>query len=319
MRVLRDIRSDSATVVDHPPGAAASIALVPFSAMLLLCWFGSPTWPGGRWLVTGALGALIMGVARLALPRKRVLHVNPGSELVWETCIDGEDPYRVLLVNGGQRTVLLEHDDPAVVLASARRVTAETGAPLVGPPWLAARASTSHSAPLPVVSPVSVVGLSSSGQLRTAHATLGGAAFVLVVFLISVKAEAGLSLLSVTLPLASVVITALIGAGLSSLRVRATLEPGGLHAERVVFGWQANLLRVPAEAILSVQAVGHAPHPERHVLVDTIDGPRSFPLAGEAAQQLAEQAQPSRPTLQPESARRTQNRPARDPIAETSP
>jgi hypothetical protein len=306
-------------MVDHPPGAAASIALVPLSVMLLLCWLGAPTWPGGRLLVTGTLGALIVLVARLALPRKRVLRVAPDSELSWETCIDGDDPYRVVLVQGGRRVVVLEHDDPAVVLADARRVSAETGSHLVGPAWLTARGGVNDSAANHTVSPVSVVGLSSSGQLRTATATLGGSAFVLLVFLVSVKAEAGVSLLSAALPLASVAITALIGAGLSSLRVRATRGPDGIEVQRVVFGWQLSLLNVPAEQILSVQAVGHAPHPERHVLVDTVDGPRSFALAGEAARQLARQAQPNRPALHSESARKTPNRPARDPVAETSP
>jgi hypothetical protein len=270
-------------------------------------------------LVTGALGALIVLVARLALPRKRVLRVSAESELVWETCVDGDDPYRVLVMQGGRRMLLLEHDDPAVVLASARRVMAETGARLVGPAWLMPRTSLSNGAPLSSMAPVSVIGLSSSGQLRTSAATLGGALFVLLVFLASVKAEAGVSLLSAALPLASVAITALIGAGLSSLRVRATRGPQGIQAERVVFGWQASLLNVPADAILSVQAVGHAPHPERHVLVDTIDGPRAFALAGEAARQLTEQPEPGRPSPQAEPARRTPARPARDAVAETSP
>ena len=321
MRVLRDIRSDLVTVVDHPPGAAASIALVPFSAMLLLCWLGSPTWPAGRLLVTGALGALIVLVARLALPRKRTLRVTADSELSWEPCIDGDDPYRVVLVQGEERVLLLEHDSPAVVLGSARRVSAETGARLVGPAWLVPRGAVSNGngAPAVPVAPVSVVGLSSSGQLRTASATLGASLFVLLVFAVSVKAEAGVSLLSAALPLASVLITALIGAYLSSLRVRATRGPGGIQVERVVLGRHANLLDIPAESILSVHAVGHAPHPERHVLVDTLDGPCAFALAGEAARQLAEQVQPIRSAQLSESARRTSTRPARDPVAETSP
>jgi hypothetical protein len=285
--------------------------------MLLLCRLGSPTWSGGRALVTGVLGALIALVAWLALPRKQALRVSGESELIWETCTDGDDPYRVLLAQGGRRLPLLEHDDPAVVLASARRVAAETGARLVGPAWLFPQASASPNAASPPVSPVSVVGLSSSGQRRTATACLGGAAFVLLVFLVSVKAEAGVSLLSAALPLASVLVTALIGAYLSSLRVRATRGLDGIHAERVVFGLTKPLLHVPPDAILSVQAIGHAPHPERHVLVDTVHGPRAFALAGEAARQLAEQAQPGR-ALQAESTRRTQNLPARDPVAETS-
>lgn len=317
MRVLRDIRSDRVTVVDHPPGAAASIALVPFSAMLLLCWLGSPTWSGGRLLVTGVLGALILLVARLALPRTRALRVTAESELVWETGIDGDDPYRVLLTEGDRSVPLLEHDDPAVVLASARRIQAETGARLVGPAWLSPRPA-STGATVPAVSPVSVVGLNSSGQLRTATACLCGAAFVLIVFLVSVKAESGVSLLSAVLPLASVLSVASIGATLSSLRVRATRGPEGIRAERVVFGVSKQLLHVPVEAILSVAAVGHTPHPVRHVLVDTADGPRAFPLAGEAARRLAALAGPER-SLPAELARRTQNHPARDPVAETSP
>lgn len=317
MRVLRDIRSDRVTVVDHPPGAAASIALVPFSAMLLLCWLGSPTWSGGRLLVTAVLGALILVVARLALPRRRVLRVSAECELFWETGVDGDDPYRVLLRQGERAVPLLQHDNPAVVLSDARRVQAETGARLVGPAWLSPGPASS-GAISPPVSPISVMGLSSSGQLRTATACLGGAAFVLVVFLVSVKAEPGVSLLSATLPLASVLVTALIGAYLSSLRVRATRGPEGIRAESVVFGRSKLLLHLPASAILGIEAVGHAPHPVRHVLVETADGPRAFPLAGEAATELAAQAVPSR-ALPAESARRTQNRPARDPVAETSP
>jgi hypothetical protein len=247
------------------------------------------------------------------------VRVKADDELSWEPCIDGDDPYRVVLVQGAERVLLLEHDSPAVVLESARRVSAETGARLVGPDWLAPRTSVSGGMPASPRAALSVVGLSSSGQLRTAIATLGGSVFVLLVFLVSVKAEAGVSLLSAALPLASVFLPALIGAYLSSLRVRATRGPDGIQAERVIFGRPVKLLSVPADTILSVHAVGHAPHPERHVLIDTLSGPRAFALAGEAARELAQPAESIRPAVLSESARKASTRPARDPVAETSP
>ena len=315
MRVLRDIRSDSVTVREHQPGAAACVALVPFSVMLLLCWWGAPSWPAGRLVVTAALGAVIAGVVWLALPRKRSFRVTADSELHWEPRIDGDDAYCVTLVQGERRTPLLEHHDPAVVLASARRIATKMGVRLVGPSWLEPGNPTSAGSP----SSVSVVGFSSCGQMRTAVSTLGAAGFVLVVFLVSVKAEAGLSWLSAALPLASVLLTAAIGAYLSSLRVRATRGPEGIHVERVIFGRATPLLSVPAETIVAVHAVGHSPHPARHVLIDTLEGPLAFALAGEAARRLAEPAQPARPAPLPEPSRRSPNRPTRDPVAETSP
>lgn len=316
MRVLRDIRSDFVTVREHPPGAAACIALVPFSAMLLLCWWGAPSWPAGRLVVTAALGAVIAGVVGLALPRKRSFRVTADSELRWEPRIDGDDAYCVALMQGERRVPLLEHHDPAVVLANARRIATEIGARLVGPSWLApGNPTNAGSSP----SSVSVVGFSSCGQMRTAVSTLGAAGFVLVVFLVSVKAEAGLSWLSATLPLASVLVTAAIGAYLSSLRVRATRGPEGIQVERVVFGRATPVLSVPAEALVAVHAVGHSPHPARHVLIETLEGPLAFALAGEAARRFAEPAQPARPAPLPEPSRRSPNRPTRDPVAETSP
>lgn len=318
MRTLRDIRSESVTLVDHPPGAAASIALVPFSAMLMLCWFGSPVWSGGRWLVTAALGGVIAVVARLAWPRQRVLRVTPEHQLVLEEGVESEDPYRVLLAHGSERSLLLEHDDPARILKDARSIGQQTSATLVGPDWFSSPTDQASPRWQPPSTSVSVVGMSSSGQARAAWATLGGALFTLVVFLVSVKAESGVSLLSAVLPLISVAATALIGVGLWAARVHATLGPEGLQAHELVFGRQIILLDLPAEAILNVHAVGHEPYPERHVLIDTRSGPRAFLLAGDGARTLAARVDPTR-AHQSELLRRNPSRTARDPIAETSP
>jgi hypothetical protein len=318
VRILRDIRSESVTLVDHPPGAAASIALVPFSAMLMLCWFGSPVWSGGRWLVTAALGGVIAVVARLAWPRRRTLRVTPEHQLVLDEGVESEDPYRVLLAHGSERALLLEHDDPAQVLKDARSIARQTSAALVGPEWFSAASQQAGSKWQPPSTAVSVVGMSSSGQARAAWATLGGALFTLVVFLVSVKAESGVSLLSAALPLLSVAATALIGAGLATARVHATLGPRGLRVQEVVFGRQARLLDLPAETILGVHAVGHEPYPERHLLIDTQGGLRAFLLAGDAARILSERVDLPR-AHQTELLRRNPSRTARDPIAETSP
>jgi hypothetical protein len=205
----------------------------------------------------------------------------------------------------GEKTPLLEQDDPAFVLSSVRRIAAETGASLLGPPWLLPRSDSVPASSRTRLAPISVVGLASSGQLRTAAATLGASLFVMVVFLFSVKNEPAVSLLSVVLPLATVAVTALIGAGLWSLRIRASIGSAGILAERVLFGRPLRLLSLPAETILGVYAIGHAPHPERHLLVDTNEGPRAVALAGEAARRLAEQAGAGRLTAHAEPGRRS--------------
>jgi hypothetical protein len=246
------------------------------------------------------------------------VRITPEHELVLEAGVESEDSYRVLLARGSERALLLEHDDPAQILKDARSIARQTSATLVGPAWFSAAnepASANWQAPS---TPVSIIGMSSSGQTRTAWATLGGALFTLAVFLVSVKAESGVSLLSAVLPLLSVAITAVIGVSLSAARVHVTLGPEGLRAREVVFGREASLLELPADTILSVHAVGHEAYPERHVLVDTRSGPRAFLLAGEGARRLAERADSVR-APQAEPLRRNPSRTARDPIAETSP
>ncbi|MGC4088592.1 MAG: hypothetical protein QM756_11985 [Polyangiaceae bacterium] len=103
----------------------------------------------------------------------------------------------------------------------------------------------------------------------------------------SIRAESELSLLSAILPVLAVALAVGLGLFLRQLRVRVHSGPHGLRAEQATFGAPRPLLTVPLEALGAVHAVGHPNHPERHLLVETQDGPVSLACADAAARQVA--------------------------------
>lgn len=286
MRRLRHIRSDGAVVIEQRSVAAlCALSLLPASGIAATAWVWVPSWAGGRALVTVCFLVVLGVLGALAWTRKRTLHVAPGTALTWETALESDDPYSVALHRSGTRELLLEGDDPAQVLADARRIARETGAVLRGPEWVAARAARRDPGPRAALS---IEGLIWPSQLRASRTTVLGALFVLVLSAGSIRAESEVSLLSAALPGVSVVAALLIGTFLAKLRVVVEAGPEGLRAERRGLGAPQKLLSLPLESIIDVHAVGHPSHPERHLLIETVDGPVSLTCAGTLARRVAQ-------------------------------
>ena len=286
MRRLRHIRSDGTVVIEHRSVASLCVlSLLPATAIASLAWFWQPTWSGGRALVSACLGLVAATLMLLATWRKRTLRVERGSAITWESGIESDVPYGVALHHHGERRLLLENDDPARVVADARRIARETGAVLLGPDWLLEQSggprdprglSTQHEE-----------GLLWPTQLRTSRTTVLAGLFVLVLSAGSIRAESEISWLSAALPGLSVALALLIGFMLAKLRVHVDSGPDGLHAERRGVGAPRALLKLPLSEVLEVHAIGHASHPERHLLIETVHGPVSLSCAEAPARRIA--------------------------------
>ncbi len=274
MRKLARIHPNgSATLIRQSSAAAAFLAAVPLTTIGALAWVYAPTSPWGRPVVAlGLLGVLTVLTA-LARPRKATVSFPPNAVLRWEEPLERDDPYRVVLAERMTSLVLLEHDDPAVVLADARRVAEATGVRFQAPDWAG-----------PAAHPEELTARVISGSLwpaqkRAARAAQGGAIFILVVFLWSIRAESEVSLLSALLPLASVALALVVGAVLLSLRVRVDVGPHGLRMAKVLFGRSRVVLDIPAAKLLALHTVTHPRFAPRHLLVETSDGPVALGVA----------------------------------------
>lgn len=295
MRSLRAIRSESIDISVLPDAVAASLSALPFSPMLALAWFYTPGSGYGRALVTLTLGGAIIALCSLAVSRRRRFRLTPASELRWVSGVDGDDPYRAALRTGASEALVLEHNDPALLLTEARRIVSSSGIRAVFPQELEPLLAPRDGAPIPVTlrSEARIAGPMFVAQSRAAHAAVGAALFVSIVFLISARAESGLSPLSLALPLISIALVAFIGTALASLELNVTLGPSGLRAERCVLGVRQTLCEIPADSILAVHAVGHPGYPARHALFELREGLLALRVAGDAAHRLAAHVQTS--------------------------
>lgn len=285
MRILREVRSDRVVVTERLPTVAASLAAVPFAVMLGVAWVGTPTWAGGRPLVTLTLGAVVLFLASLALRRDRATVVPRGAELRWGDGVETDDPFRVTLIDGGQQRLLLSHRDPAMLLEQARKVADATGARLVLPAELAdlAVARAQERKAIVPAGTLHIAGTAWNAQQRAAQATLSAGVFVFIVFLVSARAESGLSTLSVGLPLVSIAFALIVGAALVSRRLHVSFDPQRVTATRVLWGFRRTMFDAPSERVLSLRTVGHRRFLSTHLLIETTDGLRALRLAAEAA------------------------------------
>ncbi|HET9932576.1 MAG TPA: hypothetical protein VFQ35_17860 [Polyangiaceae bacterium] len=273
-------------MIEHRSVAAlCTLAAVPATLIAATAWIWQPSWALGRALVTACLAALFAALWVLAAGRRRTIRVERGSTLTWETGIESDDPYGVALHQNGVRELVIENNDPARVLADARRLARETGAVLLGPEWIAGRRTAPRD---PSSFPaISAEGLVWPAQLRASRTSVLAGLFVLVLSAGSIRAESEVSLLSAALPGFSVVLALLIGALLAKLRVVVEASPAGLRAERRGVGAPRTLLNLPLESVLDVNAVGHPSHPETHLLIETVDGPVALTCAEETARGVA--------------------------------
>lgn len=286
MRRLRHIRSDGTLVIEHQSVAAlCALSLAPAGVIASCSLWWEPTSQAGRALVIGTFLILASGLLTLAWRRRRTVRIGRGSTLTWETGIECDDPYAVALHQNGERALLLESDDPARVLADARRIARETGAVLLGPDWVVQRSTVPREST--AGSTLHEDGLVWPAQLRASRTSVLAGLFVLVLSVGSIRAESEVSLLSAALPGLSVALAITIGALLAKMRVSVEAGPDGLRAERRGMVSRRELLSVATADVLDVQAVGHASHPERHLLIETVKGPVAVACADGAALRVA--------------------------------
>lgn len=264
-----------------------------------------------------ALGAVAVGLTLLAWPRERNLRVALDSGV-----IDADDRsvptrrargvvlssggstleaapfarYRVeLVLDGGDRLLLLEDSDPARVLADLRRTLAHWSLPVTSgwglapgaEPWRA-RAANVAGAP---ATPVAERARPAESELGGGICVLGGAVVVGTAMALMHgtriargEPSAVLSYVLSGLLLGFIVV---LGAFLVSDRVTARLEASGLVIERRALGISWSRRAVPAERLSAVYAVGLVPGEPRHLLIETADELFSVAFVGDGATRLA--------------------------------
>jgi hypothetical protein len=247
-------------------------------------------------ITTVLLGSFVVWLVYRGSRRKTLVKLPPEAVLAWEEGIEDQDSYRVCVRAGASKSILFDHDDPARVIGDLRRVCVETGRRCEGPEWL--RVGMNASAPGSrriVLITGSDEGPRWLAQRDAAWAVVAGGVFVLLIFLGSVRWEARITWLGALLPLASVALALCIGAALFSLRIRVSANEEGIRVERVVFGRSRQLLEISRRDLLSARAVGHTGYPPRHLLFETVQGPRAIAIAGATAALAAERvrAEPS--------------------------
>ena len=232
-------------------------------------------------VLSGAAGALMLH----ARVRLRSVNVSSGSVLVWQAGVCGDDTFSVAL-SAADGKVLLEHEDPAVVLSDARRLVQELGCQLVGAPELVLDTSPTFTPPN---RGFSIVAPAWQNQHRAAQALLLCALFVAAVVVLGILPEPiTTAWLSRALPLIGMTLLAGGSAWLLSLRTHVSFTTQGISGGTVVWGRRFASWQIPLEELLSVKAFGHPGHAIRRVVFETRSGPRSVLLAGSGALRVVE-------------------------------
>ncbi|HET9953397.1 MAG TPA: hypothetical protein VFQ61_02775 [Polyangiaceae bacterium] len=264
----------------------------PLCALLFLVWLGEHPPPAGRFVASAGLSAVVLLFIMTTTGRTFRIRVTPGSRLVWEEGLDAEDDYRVFVHTAEQRRLLLEHPDPARVLADLQRFQNEFGLPLDGPSWLPKSPNPAERQPRAL--PGEEVGQYWPYQTRAAYAVLGSALFILAVFGFSVRAEQELSPLSLVLPLATSATTALVGWFLLGLQmsVRVSAERLAFFTHAWGISWQS--AEFAMQDLRAVRAVGHAGFAPQHLLIETQHGSRALRLSEELLDRVLKRLEPLR-------------------------
>jgi hypothetical protein len=284
VRTLRDIHSGTVTILQRPGARVAQLAAIPFA--LLGCYIAAHGSTGNPrpWLSAGLLGLTSLALAIGGRGRRRRLVLRRGGTLVWQAGPCADDPYRVVsLLDGGQRVLVLEHADPAIVLSGARRLAQDLGARLVGHEGFAApeAAASPPRQGFGVVSPIWL------RQGRVAQAMLAASLLIACVFVMALLPRPNASWISRALPCASLLVVGVAGVWLLSLRVHVTLTNRGLAVAKRGFNWTFARSETPLTHVLAVRALGHAGHPARHLIIETPMGPRSILMSDRSAQRVA--------------------------------
>ncbi len=275
-------------------GARAAFAALLAATALVL---GARARPRDRYVrITLDAGVIDDGARSLPLAAARTWVLSSGGSTLEAAAFAR---YRAeLLIEGGDRVVLIESPDPSVVIRELRRALAYLPLPVTpgwglragSEPWRARR----HRKSEPTDAAVSERGRPLEGELGTAICVIGGAVVVGTALALMHGARIGrgepTALLSYAL--SASLFGFILGVGLFMLtdRVSATLGPRELVVERRALGIRWRRVVVPSERLYGVHAVGLVPNEARHLLIDAADGLEAIALVGEAAARFAARA-----------------------------
>jgi hypothetical protein len=300
--------------VERPSTVASSLLFAPLiAAATLLPLLASPTTNHGR-VVTLLLGGgwLVYAAVSGLRPTRLDIPVSSSAVLVLKQSRDGLDSsYRVVVEDGARSELVLDHEDPARALRDLRRIAGELQLE-VRPGWgLAAEDIALAEQLTPArLEPVDVRGRRWQAQDRAALAAFAGSLFIVGITLFTYsRVSAPVSTLGHVLP---IVFALLIGAAsllLWTLRMRVRVTEQGLRLDTVLFHWSLEEGQILAQDILGARAVAAGAHGPQHVLVQTTSGPRSIPLAGPGATEVARAI--TRAAPEPKDPRLEWARPAR--------
>jgi hypothetical protein len=268
-----------------------------------------------------ALAALAALVGRGSAGRRQRVIIRPGQD---ELCANGRRyalatarsfvlatsggaddsapriSYRVELelADPGSSLTLLEHADPAVVITDLRRLLTQVPLPVRAgwalptdvQPWREREQTEREAAPFAAIE-LRAAPLPS--QRRAAVTVLGGAVFTLVamgvMFATRLRRGDSVAALSWSLAIATVAVLLVIGTYVATEQVVVRRAADGvLRVERRVLGRRRGGWEVAGAKLLSAYAVGPSRSDLRHVLVETTEGVRSIPCAGEVAERIAQ-------------------------------
>lgn len=200
-----------------------------------------------------------------------------------------------LVLDGGDRLVVLEDADPARVLHDLRRALGYWPLP-VTPGWglgPSAEPWRTHAPPErgELGAPLEERGRPGESELGAGICVLGGAVVIGTVMALlhnarfqRGEASAWLSYLLSGLLLGFVVV---LGCFMVSDRVTARVRGAELVIERRALGIGWSRLVVPTRQLRALHAVGLAPGEPRHLLIETESELRAIPFVGEGATRLA--------------------------------
>jgi hypothetical protein len=255
-----------------------------------------------RLSTAGVLAAAAALLIQRGLPKRRIVFESlsalaerapRATAIALGGDMDREPPrYRAeLMFEDGRRAVILEGDEPAVVLAGAELARERLSLPLqLG--WglersadILAPSSTARDnrAPAPVGRATLAV---YPAQQRVAYATFGGAVFIalstLALALEPPRTARVLTGLSLILPALTVVIGVALGVVFQMLEARLELRGGTLERRYFLGGLRIGAPRTLCRNVTALHAVAPDGGPARHLLVRTRDGLDSV-FAGDAS------------------------------------
>lgn len=298
-------RDEGLAVLVHHRARTPWLACIPLGVIAALPLVAEGPLTLFRCLTTLVLGSVVAFLIGWSRPRRaRLPLIVRGDRLkLGEVEIDGatlklggarEDwsnstpVYRLDAVGArGERTTLLEGPDPAVVLTHAREISRVSGLSLDGV-W----GTKGQARPRATLPEVSVKGTLETSQRQAGWTSLGSTLFVLLFFLmlVNTRLDRGLASLTVSLvlPLPAVMVGFAISLWLLGSRASVAMVPRvGLVYSRRFCGRAIEKETIREEDLLDVQAIAPDGGDPLHLLVETSDGIRGWPLVGEPATQLA--------------------------------